>query len=171
MAGDILALGTARQGPAEGAVGEVLPIGLGCVLAAAVGVTDKTGGRPLPLPGHHQRSDNQFAPHVIAHRSAISASQTVSGREAETSCFRRFGATGRSRRLSAVQDRKRRLVRAWMSWRRIRRSTRSRRADPAFCPQGGLHARRAVALVMLGMNTSDTIQELTVGRRSGAFGS
>lgn len=35
-------------------VGELLSVGLGGVLAAAIRVTDEPSGRSLPLGGHHQ---------------------------------------------------------------------------------------------------------------------
>ncbi len=66
----VIATGRPAHGRYRLHVGELLLIGLSCVLAAAIGVTDETGGRPLSLPGHHQRSDGQLAPHVIAYRPA-----------------------------------------------------------------------------------------------------
>src|SRR6202051_3262167 len=56
----------------------------------------------------------------------MSASQTVFGAVAANACFSRFGAIGRSWRLSVVQGLNRRPARPRMPWWRIRRATRPR---------------------------------------------
>src|ERR1700677_1451031 len=111
---------------------------------------DEPGHWALTLRGHHQRGERQLGAHMIAHRPAddfargkvedrgeiepshpspvvmyvMSASQTVFGAVAVNPCFSRFGAIGRSWRLSFVQGLNRRPARPRMPWWRIRRATR-----------------------------------------------
>ena len=55
----------------------LLAVRLGCVLAAAVRMTDEAFGRSLPLRGHHQGGQRQFGAHVVAHRP----SNNLAGRQ------------------------------------------------------------------------------------------
>lgn len=48
--------------------GELIDISPGGILRSVIGVMHESAYRSLPLGGHHQRSERQFGPHVIAHR-------------------------------------------------------------------------------------------------------
>ncbi len=80
------------------------------------------------VPGRIRRLSADKGYHADWLRTDLrrNASQTVPGRTAEKSCFRRFGVIGRSCRLSVVQGRNRRPARARMPCWRMRRSTRPR---------------------------------------------
>lgn len=49
---------------------ELLAVGFGSILAAAIRVADETGRRPLPLLSHHELGPRQLGARVIAHGPA-----------------------------------------------------------------------------------------------------
>lgn len=175
-------------------VSELLAIGLGCVLAAAIRVADETSPRSLPLGGHHQSRRRQFGPHVLAYGPAddLASGEIEDGGQVEPALAGgQIGDIGepdrvghRSRELLFEEVGRNRQVVAAISRARPEptpcQSPDTVLAHQALHPpatdrsavraQGRMHPRRAIAPMMPSMETPDVIEELTVRHRPGALG-
>ena len=75
----------------------------------------------------------------------------------------KFGAIGKSRRLSVVHTRRGFAMMALIPWRRINRSMRPRLAPRPSSPQLGVDARAAIASVGFAMDLLDVADEIAIG--------
>src|ERR1700722_1802404 len=153
---------------------------------------DEPGHWALTLRGHHQRGERQLGAHMIAHRSADDLARGKVEDRGEIESSLSSGDVWDVRQPDGVRRRCReRLLQQVRRDRKVVAAVRCARLEPtscqaanavvahqtgdaspanrsAFSTKRGVHPQRAITATMLGLETPDIAEQMTVGDEPGA---